>query len=100
MEHASVEAIIDRLKKATGTTTDIELSKKLGLSKQSIAAARAKGEIPASWIPKAAKLFHVSMDWLYWGQMRRHYPLWRTKLGLKDALRQRYYRSDDERRKT
>lgn len=67
MEHASVEATIIRLKKAAGATTDIELSKKLGLSKQSIAAARAKGEIPAIWIPKAAKLFHVSMDWLYWG---------------------------------
>lgn len=67
MEHASVEATISRLKKAAGATTDIELSKKLGLSKQSIAAARAKGEIPAVWIPKAATLFHVSMDWLYWG---------------------------------
>lgn len=67
MEHASVEATISRLKKAAEATTDIELSKKLGLSKQSIAAARAKGEIPAIWIPKAAKLFHVSMDWLYWG---------------------------------
>lgn len=67
MEDASVEAAISRLKQAAGVTTDIELSKKLGLSKQSIAAARAKGEIPAIWIPKAAKLFHVSMDWLFWG---------------------------------
>lgn len=67
MEDASVEATINRLKQAAGATTDIELSKKLGLSKQSIAAARAKGEIPAIWIPKAAKLFRVSMDWLYWG---------------------------------
>jgi len=83
MEHASVEAIIDRLKKATGTTTDIELSKKLGLSKQSIAAARAKGEIPASWIPKAAKLFHVSMDWLYWGADAPSLPTLEDEAGPK-----------------
>lgn len=83
MEHASVEAIIIRLKKAAGAATDTELSKKLGLSKQSIAAARAKGEIPAIWIPKAAKLFHVSMDWLYWGADAPHSPTFEDGEGPK-----------------
>ena len=68
MEDASVEAILERLKKIANVTTDIGLSKNLGLSKQSIAAARTRGEIPASWLPKAAMQFGISMDWLYFGR--------------------------------
>jgi len=67
MELASVEQTLERLKAAAGASTDSELSQKLGLSKQSIAAARAKGDVPVAWIPKAAMLFGVSTDWLFFG---------------------------------
>lgn len=67
MEGASGKEVLERLKMAASASNDSELSKKLGLSKQSIAAARKNGKVPEGWIPKAAEIFHVSMDWLRWG---------------------------------
>lgn len=67
MEKASGKEVLERLKIAASVSNDSELSKKLGLSKQSIAAARKNGKVPEGWIPKAAEIFHVSMDWLRWG---------------------------------
>ena len=67
MEGASGKEVLERLKIAASASNDSELSKKLGLSKQSIAAARKNGKVPEGWIPKAAEIFHVSMDWLRWG---------------------------------
>ena len=68
MEDDSASAIISRLKEASSSTTDLELSKKMGLSKQSIADARFKKKVPALWIPKAAKEFNVTTDWLFFGR--------------------------------
>ena len=67
MEHASAEDILSRLKIAAKVSKDTELAQLLGLSRQSIAAARLRGRIPASWLPKASKLFNVDIEWLYYG---------------------------------
>ena len=68
MEDTTTLGILSRLKKASDSTTDIELSKKMGLSKQAIADAKSKDSVPASWIPKSAKLFNVTTDWLFFGR--------------------------------
>lgn len=67
MEDASTKSILDRLMIASGSTTYAELADNLKLTKQTVAQARVKG-VPPSWIPKAAKLFNVSTDWLFFGQ--------------------------------
>ena len=68
MEDTTTLGILSRLKKASDSTTDIELSKKMGLSKQAIADAKSKDSVPTSWIPKSAKLFNVTTDWLFFGR--------------------------------
>ena len=68
MEHASVDDILDRFKQAAKVTTDADLAKVLGLSRQSIAAARLRAKIPASWFPKISSLFNISTEWLYRGE--------------------------------
>lgn len=68
MEDTTTLGILSRLKKASDSTTDTELSKKMGLSKQAIADAKSKDSVPASWIPKSAKLFNVTTDWLFFGR--------------------------------
>lgn len=67
MEDATYIDVFERLKVATGATSDQELAVKLGLSKQSIADARSRKTVPPAWIPKAAQLFGVSTDWLFFG---------------------------------
>lgn len=68
MEGATYLDIFERLKMASGATSDQELAVKLGLSKQSIADARSRKTVPPAWIPKAALQFGVTTDWLFWGR--------------------------------
>lgn len=68
MEDATYLEIFERLKAASGATSDQELAVKLGLSKQSIADARSRKTVPPAWIPKAALQFGVTTDWLFWGK--------------------------------
>ena len=72
MEHASADEIILRLKQAAKVTKDADLAKLLGLSKQSISVARSRGKVPDSWIPKAAQLFNVRIEWLYYGDEKQN----------------------------
>lgn len=67
MEDASGITILERLKKAANVANDNELARLLGLSRQSIAKARATKNVPAAWIPKASATFGVSTDWLFFG---------------------------------
>lgn len=68
MEDATYLGVLERLKAATGATSDKELAVKLKLSKQSIADARSRKTVPPAWIPKTAQLFGVSTDWLFFGR--------------------------------
>lgn len=64
----SFQNVLDRLKKATKTETDIALAKRLGLGQGSISSAKKKGQVPPSWLIRAANDFSVSLDWLYYGE--------------------------------
>lgn len=68
MEDASGLDVLERLHKAAETATDNELAKRLGLSRQSIAKARATKSVPPAWIPRVATLFDVTTDWLFFGR--------------------------------
>ena len=68
MEDTTELGVFDRLKIASNSLTDADLAVNLKLTKQSIAQARTKKTVPASWIPKASKLFNVSTDWLFFGR--------------------------------
>ena len=61
------EAIIGRLKEATGVTSDGQLASYLGISRQNIGAARKRDDVPSGWIYKVAELTGCSMDWLQFG---------------------------------
>ena len=81
MEDTTYLEVFDRLKKAAGVTSDQELAVSLGLSKQSIADAKSRKTVPPAWIPKAAKLFHVSTDWLFFGTSEGKKPAPISTLG-------------------
>ena len=60
--------IIGRLKDALGVTSDGQLAKYLGISRQNIGASRKRQDVPPGWIYKVAALSGCSMDWLRFGQ--------------------------------
>lgn len=68
MKDATEIEQINRLKLAAGVTLDQDLAQKFGISKQAIADARSRKRVPLPWIPKAAELFGVSTDWLFFGR--------------------------------
>ena len=72
MEVSTNVGVLDRLKQAVNVKTDAELADKLRLTKQAVAAARSRGQVPASWVPKAAQLFGVSTDWIFFGHNEVH----------------------------
>jgi len=59
--------VFNRLKVATKTKTDTELSQALGLRQSTISAAKSKKEIPPGWVIDIARRFGVSSDWLLFG---------------------------------
>lgn len=65
--------VLNRLKQATGTTTDTDLAKALGIKQGAISAAKRTVQIPPVWVAKISKGFSVSADWLFYGTgpMRR-----------------------------
>lgn len=77
MEHSlfkreQAQKVVRRLCEAAGHVTRDELSKIIGVSKQSISNRINQGDIPAAWYFRVADQFDVSIDWLYrgTGQMR------------------------------
>ncbi len=59
--------VFGRLKQATGTTTDTDLAKALGIKQGAVSAAKRTLQIPPVWIAKISKGFSVSADWLFYG---------------------------------
>lgn len=87
MEDVHGLEVLQRLRLAAAAATDMELAHKLGLSRQSIAKAKATKSVPAAWIPKASVLFGVSADWLFFGQNAQA-PAPQTKLEASSAMPQ------------
>ena len=65
---SGTEAIISRLKEASGVKSDGQIATYLGISRQNIGAARKRDDVPAGWIDKVAELTGCSMDWLRFGR--------------------------------
>jgi len=67
-EDATVfEEIVTRLKEATNTKTDGELSLALGLKISAVSTARGRRVIPPAWVLNVSKSSNVSADWLAFG---------------------------------
>lgn len=62
------ETRFHRLKIAAGAKSDTELGKSLGLTQQSIGAARKKKQIPPVWITRICEKHRISADWLLFGE--------------------------------
>ena len=64
---SETEEIIGRLKEVLNVTSDGQLAKYLGITRQNIGAARKRDDVPPGWIYKVAELSGCSMDWLRFG---------------------------------
>ncbi len=75
---SETEEIIARLKAALDVTSDGQLAKYLGITRQNIGAARKRDDVPPGWIYKVAELSGCSMDWLRFGQGPQKRALYST----------------------
>lgn len=62
------ETRIQRIFEATGTTSDSELARALGIQPPSVAGARERKLVPMKWIEKIASNYNISADWLLFGR--------------------------------
>lgn len=64
---------MDRLWSASGTKSDAQFAKVLGIKHQSVSSARARKQLPYAWVVEISEKFNVSSDWLLYGTgpMRR-----------------------------
>jgi phage repressor protein C with HTH and peptisase S24 domain len=60
----SFEAKINRIMEAVGANSDTELGKALGITPQSVTAARRREKIPPSWYEYLFEELNVSVDWI------------------------------------
>jgi phage repressor protein C with HTH and peptisase S24 domain len=71
--------ILARLKEATSTNSDAELSLILGLKSSAVSTAKGRGIIPPAWIINIANTYKVSADWLAFGGGFKPEPQGRTQ---------------------
>lgn len=67
MEGITSDGQLERLLRATGAKSVAELGRLLGITSQAIYNVKQSQQVPASWMPKVAKRFGVSTDWLFFG---------------------------------
>ncbi|MBI9081361.1 MAG: helix-turn-helix domain-containing protein [Pseudodesulfovibrio sp.] len=70
----SFEDVLNRLKEATNTFSDSEFARKaLNKGQSTISSAKERGKLPPIWVETVAKNYHISSDWLFFGEglMRR-----------------------------
>jgi hypothetical protein len=58
------DEILDRIKKATGTRTQVELANLLGIRQSSISDAKRRGSVPADWYIKLYRSLGLNPEWL------------------------------------
>jgi phage repressor protein C with HTH and peptisase S24 domain len=61
-------SILDRLLSVAGLKRDVQLAAVLGVSPQAVSQARKKDRAPKSWLIRMASRYHVSVDWLLYGE--------------------------------
>lgn len=60
--------IIDRMKEVTGTKTDLELGKAIGVSKTTVASWRKRNSVPLDQCLLASQKFFSSLDYVVYGE--------------------------------
>lgn len=58
----------ERILKATGSSSDAELARKLGISPPSVTGAKQRRSIPLTWLKTVAEVYGASLDWLMTGK--------------------------------
>jgi len=76
----SFESVVDRIKEATGTRTQVELAQVLGIRQSSISDAKRRDSVPADWFLTLFREFGLNPDWLALGRGPQHI---KTKEGYK-----------------
>jgi len=64
---SSFDLFLDRVRKATGVKTQVELGKVLGIRQSSISDAKRRGSVPSDWLMKLFKTYGLNPDWLLEG---------------------------------
>ena len=68
MRSKKSQAILDRLKQITGTTTDASLSSALKISPQTLSSWKGRDSPPYSLCVDLAQVRGISLDWLLLGE--------------------------------
>jgi len=58
------DEILDRIKKATGARTQVELANLLGIRQSSISDAKRRNSVPADWYMKLYRSLGLNPEWL------------------------------------
>lgn len=64
---SSFDLFLERVRKATGVKTQVELGKVLGIRQSSISDAKRRGSVPADWLMKLFRTYGLNPDWLLEG---------------------------------
>ncbi|BBD08881.1 LexA family transcriptional regulator [Desulfovibrio ferrophilus] len=64
--------VVDRIKEATGTRTQVELAAVLGIRQSSISDAKRRDSVPADWYLTLFREFGLNPDWLAYGRGPRY----------------------------
>lgn len=67
MQNPSAEAILGRLMRVTGVSTDTALCQALGINRSTLGAWRKRGAVPYAACVNAAGIVGVRVDWLLYG---------------------------------
>ena len=60
----SFDEVLDRIKKATGARTQVELANLLGIRQSSISDAKRRNSVPADWYMKLYRSLGLNPEWL------------------------------------
>lgn len=62
------EAVMDRIKAATGLRTQVELAAAFDIRQSSVSDAKRRDTIPDSWLVKLLLVYGLSPDWILRGE--------------------------------
>jgi phage repressor protein C with HTH and peptisase S24 domain len=65
----SFDVVIDRIRRATRTRTQVELAEVLGIRQSSISDAKRRQSVPADWLIKLYRRLGINPDWLLAGAL-------------------------------
>lgn len=66
------DARMDRLLLAANVRTPSDFAKILGIKQQSVSSARARKQLPLTWVAEISERYNISADWLLYGTGQMH----------------------------